>query len=97
MNQLGSKQQDEFRTAVIMTVVWVAGLTLVVIFVALFAGILLDKLLNTKPLLTILLTIASIPLTIYATFRVVKAATRRIQPAAKKENSEEELHRGEDN
>ena len=97
MNQPGSKQQDEFRTAVIMTVVWVAGLTLVVIFVALFAGILLDKLLNTKPLLTILLTIASIPLTIYATFRVVKAATRRIQPVTKKENSEEELHRGEDN
>ena len=80
-----------------MTVLWVAGLTLVVIFGALFAGILLDRLLNTKPLLTILLTIASIPLTIYATFRVVKAATRRIQPVTKKENSEEELHRGEDN
>ena len=97
MNQPGSKQQDEFRTAVTLTVLWVAGLTLVVIFGALFAGILLDRLLNTKPLLTILLTIASIPLTIYATFRVVKAATRRIQPVTKKENSEEELHRGEDN
>ncbi len=80
-----------------MTVVWVAGLTLVIIFVALFAGILLDKLLNSKPLFTIILTIASIPLTIFATFRVVKAASSRIQPAAKKENSEEEPHRGEDN
>ena len=79
-----------------MTVVWVAGLTLVVIFVALFAGIFLDRLLNSKPLFTIILTIASIPVTIYATFRVVKAATNRIQPAAKKENLEEEPHRGED-
>jgi F0F1-type ATP synthase assembly protein I len=80
-----------------MTVVWVAGLTLIVIFLGLFAGILLDKFLNTKPLFTVILIIASIPLTIFATFRVVKAASSRIQPAAKKENSEEERHRGEDN
>ena len=97
MNQPGRKQQDEFRAAVTMTVVWVAGLTLLIIFVALFAGILLDKFLDSKPLFTIILTIASIPLTIFATFRVVKAASGRIQPAVKKENSEEEPHRGEDN
>ena len=74
-----------------------AGLTLVVIFVALFAGIILDKVLGSKPLFTILLMVASIPLTIYLTFRVVKSATSRIQPSPKKENIEEELHRGEDN
>ena len=80
-----------------MTVVWVAGLTLLIIFVALFAGILLDKFLDSKPLFTIILTIASIPLTILATFRVVKVASGRIQSAVKKENSEEEPNRGEDN
>ena len=80
-----------------MTVVWVAGLTLIIIFVGLFAGMVLDKFLNSKPLFTIIMTIASIPLTIFATFRVVKAASSRIQPAAKQENSEEEPHRGEDN
>jgi len=97
MNQSGRKPQDEFRAAVTMTVVWVAGLTLGIIFIALFAGILLDKFLNSKPLFTVILTVASIPLTIFATFRVVNAASRRIQPAAKKENFEEEPHRGEDN
>ena len=97
MNRPGSKQQDEFRAAVTMTVVWVAGLTLIIIFVALFAGVWLDKLLNSKPLFTVVLTIASIPLTIFVTFRVVKAASSRIQPAEKKENSEEEPHRGQDN
>ena len=97
MNQPGSKQQDEFRTAVTMTVIWVAGLTLIIIFVALFAGILLDKILNSKPLFTVVLTIASIPVTIYATFRVVKAASSRIKPAAKKENTEEEPSSGKDN
>jgi F0F1-type ATP synthase assembly protein I len=97
MNQPGNKQQDEFRSAVTMTVVWVAGLTLGIIFIALFAGILLDRVLNTKPIFTIVLTIASIPATIYATFRVVKAASSRIRPAPNQVKSEEEPHRGEDN
>lgn len=96
MGQSNNKGQDEFRTAITMTVVWVAGLTLIVIFVALFAGILLDKFLNSRPLFTIILTIASIPVTIYATFRVVRAATARIQPAIKKDVTEEVPHRGED-
>ena len=97
MNNSGNKQQDEFRAAVTMTVVWVAGLTLIIIFVGLFAGILLDKVLNSKPIFTILLILASIPVTIYATFRVVKAASSRIRPATNNENTKEELHRGEDN
>ncbi|MEZ0394980.1 MAG: AtpZ/AtpI family protein [Anaerolineales bacterium] len=97
MNGLDKKGQDEFRTAVTMTVVWVAGLTLAVIFLALFAGILLDKFLNTKPVFTVLLMVASIPLTIYLTFKVVRRATGRLQPAASKKNPEEVSHRDEDN
>jgi F0F1-type ATP synthase assembly protein I len=97
MNKPGNRQQDEFRTAVTMTAVWVASLTLIIIFVALFAGILLDRLINSKPLFTIVLTIASIPVTVYATFRVVKVASSRIKSVEKKVNSEEELRSGEDN
>ena len=97
MAESGEKKQDEFRAAVTMTIVWVAGLTLTIIFVALFAGILLDRFLSTKPLFTIILTLASIPVTIYSTFRVVKAASARIKPSARKGNSKEEPHRGEDN
>ena len=97
MNGPGKQGQNEFRNAVTMTVVWVAGLTLVVIFLALFAGILLDKALNTKPLLTIIFVIASIPLTILLTLRVVKSATSRIQPGINKGKAEEEPQSGEDN
>jgi F0F1-type ATP synthase assembly protein I len=97
MNKPGNRQQDEFRAAVTMTVVWVASLTLIIIFVAVFAGILLDRLINSKPLFTIILTIASIPVTIYATFRVVKVASSRIKSVEKKVNSEEELRSGENN
>ncbi|HTX90811.1 MAG TPA: AtpZ/AtpI family protein [Anaerolineales bacterium] len=95
MNRPGGKQQDEFRTAVTTTVVWVAGLTLGIIFLALFAGILLDRFLHTKPIFTILLMVTSIPVTIYLTFRVVKSATGRLQPPAKTGTSEEELKSGE--
>ena len=96
MSQPERKNQDEFKSAVTMTVIWVAGLTLAVIFVALFAGIFLDRLLHTTPILTILLTIASIPVTIYLTFRVVRTATGRIQPTVKQGNPEEEPPRGKD-
>ena len=96
MGQSNDKGQDEFRTAVTMTVVWVAGLTLVVIFAALFAGLWLDKILDSKPLFTIVLVLVSIPVTLFLRFRVVRAATARIQPAIKKDVTEEEPHRGED-
>jgi F0F1-type ATP synthase assembly protein I len=95
MNRPDKQGQDEFRSAVTMTVIWVAGLTLVVIFIALFSGILLDKLLHSKPLFTIILMIVSIPVTIFLTFRIVRSATRRISPGTKKDNPEEDPHSGE--
>jgi F0F1-type ATP synthase assembly protein I len=96
MSQTNGKGQDEFRTAVTMTVVWVAGLTLVTIFAALLAGLWLDKILNSKPIFTVVLVLVSIPVTLFLTFRVVRAATARIQPVVKKDIIEEEPHRGED-
>ena len=95
MSQPTGKGQDEFKTAVTMTVVWVAGLTLVIIFAALLAGLWLDKILSSKPIFTIVLVLVSIPVTLFLTFRVVRTATARIQPVKKKEVTEEEPHRGE--
>jgi F0F1-type ATP synthase assembly protein I len=94
MNQPKGKGQDEFRTAVTMTVLWVAGLTLVTIFAALLAGLWLDKILNTRPWLTITLILISIPVTLFLTVRVVRSATARIKPDVKLEVTEEEPNRG---
>jgi F0F1-type ATP synthase assembly protein I len=96
MSQPDSKGQDEFRTAVTMTVVWVAGLTLVIIFAALFTGFWLDKILDSKPLFTIVLVFVSIPVTLFLTFRVVRTATSRIQPEVKIDITKEDPHRGEE-
>jgi F0F1-type ATP synthase assembly protein I len=95
MGKSDSKGQDEFRAAVTITLLWVAGLTLGLIFLALLAGLWLDKILNVKPLFTILFMLTSIPITIVLTFRVVKSATARIQPGPKKEELEEKSHSGE--
>jgi F0F1-type ATP synthase assembly protein I len=96
MSQPNGKGQGEFRTAVTMTVVWVAGLTLAIIFAALLTGLWLDKILDSKPLFTIILVLVSIPVTLFLTFRVVRTATNRIQPEVKKDVTKEDPHRGED-
>ena len=95
MDHPKGKGQNEFKTAVTMTVVWVAGLTLVIIFAALLAGLWLDKILNSRPWFTISFILISIPVTLFLTVRVVKSATARIQPDEKKEVTEEESHRGD--
>jgi F0F1-type ATP synthase assembly protein I len=67
-----------------LTLASIAGqvgcLTLVIIFVALFAGLWLDRYLDTKPLFTIVLLIGSVPVTLFLMFRVVRSATSRIKP-----------------
>ncbi len=93
MSKPTTKGQDEFRTAITMTVIWVAALTLAVIFAALFAGLLLDRLLHTRPLFTILLILISVPVNMYLTFKVVQIATRRIPPTTQPENTQEVLDR----
>ncbi|MEJ5241250.1 MAG: AtpZ/AtpI family protein [Anaerolineales bacterium] len=77
-----------------LTLASVAGqvgcLTLVVIFIALFGGLWLDKWMGTRPLFTILALAGSVPVTIFLMFRVVRAATERIRPVLpEKDNLED--------
>lgn len=97
MKQPTGKVHDDFRAAVTLTVVLVAGVTLVVIFGSLLAGLWLDKILDSKPWFTISLILLAIPVTLVLTFRIVKMATGKIQPGKKNEFPEEEPHRGDDN
>ena len=72
--------------------------TIIIVFVALFIGIGLDKLLGTKPVFIILFTLGSAPLSIFITYklamRAVKSATprvpdvRQIKPMEEEEKSE---------
>ena len=57
-------------------------LTLGVIVVALVGGLWLDRLLSTKPLFTVLLMLASFPISYYIIYRIALNAVGKIEPVA---------------
>jgi F0F1-type ATP synthase assembly protein I len=61
--------------------------TLLIIVIALMGGLALDKAFDTKPVFTIILMIASVPVTVVLMFRIVHAATSRIKPSVKQKPS----------
>ncbi len=64
-----------------MTFVWVGGevgcLTLIIVILAVFGGLWLDRLLGTKPLLTVLFVLLSAPFSLVLTFWIARNAVRK--------------------
>ncbi|HUF39707.1 MAG TPA: AtpZ/AtpI family protein [Anaerolineales bacterium] len=85
MSEKDGRKQDRGQYALNMTLAAVAGqvgcLTLGIIIVTLLGGLWLDNALGTKPLITVLLLIGSIPVTIILMFWVVRKATAHMTPA----------------
>jgi F0F1-type ATP synthase assembly protein I len=73
-------------------------LTLVIVLVALFGGLWLDNRFGTRPWITIILMVGSVPITLVAMFWVVRKATARIASSMvqTKEDLEEEMDGGRD-
>ena len=72
--------QASFQLA--FTVIAQVGLlSLAVVVGALVAGIVLDRVLETRPLFTVLFILASFPALLYVIYRVAMRAVARIQPA----------------
>jgi len=92
MSDLSSQEKDRQQKVYNLTLAAVASqvgcLTIVIIFGALIAGLWLDRMFLTKPLFTILLMVASMPLTLYIMFRIVQGATSKIRPVIEKKNLE---------
>ena len=97
MNEPKESGKNRRQYAINLTMAAVAGqvgcITLVIVFGALIAGLLIDRWFSTKPLFTILFMIASMPVTLYVMYRVVEGATRRIRPVVEK-NKPENLEGG---
>ncbi len=70
--------QKRIRKALISVGVQVGVLTLVVIFASLVVGLLLDRILDTLPLFTIILLVVSMPITWVLVFRVVNRAKHQL-------------------
>jgi uncharacterized YccA/Bax inhibitor family protein len=58
----------------------VGCVTLIIVFAALFAGIGIDRLLGTKPIFTLILTLGSAPLSLFITYRLAMRAVRSVTP-----------------
>jgi hypothetical protein len=75
--------KDRARYVFNLTLAAVAGqvgfLTLCIVLAALFGGLWMDKRLDSKPVFTVVLMLASIPVTIVMMFWIVRNATARIK------------------
>ena len=92
-------EKDRANKAFNLTLAAVAGqvgcLTIVVVLAALFAGLYLDNRFGgDQPIFTIVLMLASIPVTLVAMFWVVRKATSRLTQDTTEnfENTEEEAN-----
>lgn len=57
----------------------VGCITLLIVFLALFGGLALDRVLDTKPLFTIVLLVGSAPLALFLTFWIAMRAVNDLQ------------------
>ena len=86
--QENDRRQKAYNLTLAAVASQVGCMTIVIIFGALIGGLWLDKTFATKKLFTILLMLASMPVTLYLMVVVVKAATNRIRPVIAKKNNE---------
>ena len=94
---MSQKSDKKSQRALALTLTAVTGLvgciTIVITIAALLLGLWLDARFDTKPTITLALTIASLPVTLIVMFYAVRATTNRMLSKAEKnkENAEEEL------
>lgn len=90
-----NRKQYVFNITLAAVAGQVGCLTLFIILVALFGGLWLDNQFQSRPLFTVILTIASVPITLVVMFWVVKTATSRLQANMKNnQNLQEEANGG---
>jgi len=77
---------ERTRQALKMALLGVIGqvgcLTLLIILIALVAGLWLDGQFHTRPLFTLILVLASVPVTLFVMFRLVLSIAPRLQVPA---------------
>lgn len=91
----GQKKSQEVRNLTLASIAGLSGgITLVIVLVALFIGMWLDKLFATRYQFTIGLILISIPVTLITMYYFVKATTSRIVPGNIKKPTEEDANSG---
>lgn len=95
MSQSTNQNNNAFNMTLATVVGQVGCLTPVILIGALFAGLWLDKVFETRPLFTIIFIVVSAPVAVIALIYIVRKATSRLKPVSAKtaNSSEEEANR----
>ncbi len=91
----GDRQQAMFGLVLATTVAQVGCVSVLVILGALALGLGLDNLLGTRPLFTLVLVLASIPLSLFLLVKVALSATHQLAPPTSRQAEEESSSRAE--
>jgi len=92
------QRQTSFKVTLVAVVAQVGCLTLLILLVAVFGGLWLDKTFNTQPIFLLGLTITSALVSLVVIYWVVRTATSRLESvsSSKTNHSEEEAKSGKD-
>lgn len=95
MSQPVNQKSNAFNMTLVTVVGQVGCLTPIILIGALFAGLWLDKFLETRPLFTIIFMVVSAPVAVVVLFYIVRKATDRLKPVSTDEakSLEEEVNR----
>ncbi len=85
MAQSGQKSRSILNTLLIVMIGQVGCLTLVIILASVFGGLWLDKTFGTKPVFTLALLFAGIPISVLVMLVVSRRTLARLKEQAEKE------------
>ncbi len=89
MTQSEQKGRSALTTLLIVLIGQVGCLTLIIILASAFAGMWLDNMFGTKPVITLVLLFAGIPVSVLVMLLVARRTLARIKAEAEKEKNSE--------
>ena len=87
MAQSGQKGRSILNTLLVVMIGQVGCLTLIIILASVFGGLWLDKTFGTKPVFTLALLLAGIPISLFVMLVVSRRTLARLKEQAEKEKS----------
>ena len=87
MAQSGQKGRSILNTLLVVMIGQVGCLTLVIILASVFGGLWLDKTFGTKPVFTLALLFAGVPVSVFVMLTVARRTLTRLKDQAEKEEN----------
>ncbi len=89
MAQSGQKGKSILSSLLIVMIGQVGCLTLIIILASVFGGLWLDKTFGTKPVFTLALLFAGVPVSVFVMLTVARRTMARLKEQAEKEKDTE--------